>query len=228
MVSEGASGDVAGDVPDDPTCRHTTVPVSSHAAMSGSQCPLCNDGSPSMCGASENVIAVNPRSAFRRTSSAPTSGSRRYGICSGIMRPGAYPTQSSSTQSFHARTLAEREVGIVGELLEPLTGEAGEERREAQRRVHAVEVHVGDAGGDVPRAAPHLVEAGRLEAVLAHRTADDRVEADVGQLLALVDPRLAAVVAFDDARRAIGVLRRACGPRTRSAARRCGRRPRSP
>ena len=47
MVSEGASGAVAGDVPDEPTCRHTTVPVSSQAAMSGSQYFECNDGSPS-------------------------------------------------------------------------------------------------------------------------------------------------------------------------------------
>jgi len=33
----GASGAVIGDVPDDPTCRQTTVPVSSHAARNGSQ-----------------------------------------------------------------------------------------------------------------------------------------------------------------------------------------------
>jgi hypothetical protein len=36
-VSLGASGAVAGDVPDDPTCRHTTVSVSSHARINGSQ-----------------------------------------------------------------------------------------------------------------------------------------------------------------------------------------------
>ena len=79
---------------------------------------------------------------------------------------------------------------VVGELLEPLAGEAGQERREAHRRVDAVEVHVGDARGDVPRAAAHLVETRGLEAVLGDRTADDRVEADVGQLVALEEPRL--------------------------------------
>ena len=171
---------------------------------SGSQYPVCSDGSPSRCGASENVIALNPRSALRRTSSAATSGSSRYGSCSGIMRAGRegrplldHPVVPRA----HAR---QREIGIVGELLEPLTGEPGEERREAERRVHAVQVHVGDAGADVPRAAAHLVEAGRLEAVLGDGPAHDRVEPDVGHLLALEHPRLAAVGALDDARRAFG------------------------
>jgi hypothetical protein len=36
-ISGGASADVVGDVPDEPTCRHSTVSVSSHAANSGSQ-----------------------------------------------------------------------------------------------------------------------------------------------------------------------------------------------
>ena len=47
MVSAGASDDVVGAVDDDPTCRHTTVPVSSHAARNGSQYPVCSDGRPS-------------------------------------------------------------------------------------------------------------------------------------------------------------------------------------
>ena len=67
-------------------CRFTTVPVSAHARMSGSQCPECNDGSPSSCGISENVTALKPRSALRRTSSAATSGSSRYGSWHGMMR----------------------------------------------------------------------------------------------------------------------------------------------
>ena len=79
--------------------------------MSGSQWPECNDGRPSRCGASENVMALKPRPAFRRTSSAPTSGSRRNGICNGIMRPVANAAQSSITQSFHARTHASASSG---------------------------------------------------------------------------------------------------------------------
>ena len=36
-ISGGASSEVVGDVPDDPTCRQSTVPVSAQAAKSGSQ-----------------------------------------------------------------------------------------------------------------------------------------------------------------------------------------------
>ena len=37
MVSAGASEEVIGALEDEPTCRHTTVPVSAQAAMNGSQ-----------------------------------------------------------------------------------------------------------------------------------------------------------------------------------------------
>src|ERR1700722_3011212 len=40
IVSEGAPVDVAGADDDDPAWRHSTVPVSSQAAMNGSQCPV--------------------------------------------------------------------------------------------------------------------------------------------------------------------------------------------
>src|SRR5471030_1690360 len=65
-ISGGASAEVVGDVPDDPTCRHSTVPVSAHAANKGSQYPEWIVGSPSLSGASENVTALKPRSALRR------------------------------------------------------------------------------------------------------------------------------------------------------------------
>ena len=64
-----------------------------------------------------------------------------------------------------------------------------------------------DALVDVPGALAHLIEAGRLEAVLIDRSSDDRVEADVGHLLAVEKPRLAAIRAFDHAR---GERRRTC------------------
>ena len=102
----------------------------------------------------------------------------------------------------------EREVGITGELLQALPRETGQERREAERGIDTVEVHVVDAGADVPRAATHLVEARGLEAVLRHRAPDHGVEPDVRQLLALEHPRLAAVVALHDAWRAVLQLAR--------------------
>jgi len=57
------------------------------------------------------------------------------------------------------------EIG-VGALGEDRAREAGDERREAERREHAVEIHVGDAGLDVVATAPHLVEARGLHAPL--------------------------------------------------------------
>src|SRR2546427_6045574 len=46
-ISGGASDEVVGEVPDEPTCRQSTVPVSAHAANSGSQWPEWIVGSPS-------------------------------------------------------------------------------------------------------------------------------------------------------------------------------------
>jgi hypothetical protein len=66
-------------VPEEPTCRFTTVPVSSHAARKGSQCLLCMLGKPSPSGFSEKLTARTPRAALRRISSAASTGSARNG-----------------------------------------------------------------------------------------------------------------------------------------------------
>src|SRR6516164_2052505 len=88
MQSPGASLEVVGVDPDEPTWRHTTVPVSSHAARNGSQYPVWMDGRPSGSGFSENDTALKPRAALARTSSAATSGSSSHGIWHGIRRVG--------------------------------------------------------------------------------------------------------------------------------------------
>ena len=72
-----------------------------------------------------------------------------------------------------------RELGDPGRELQPLAGEPGQRRGEVQRRVDAVDVHVGDAGIDVPGAPAHLVEALGLERRLGNGPADDRVQPDV-------------------------------------------------
>src|SRR5579862_9887762 len=102
-ISGGASGDVVGDVPDEPTWRQSTVPVSAQAANSGSQCPEWIVGRPSLSGASENVAALNPRAALRRISSAAISGSRKYVIWFGTNRSGCAPHHASKCQSLYAR-----------------------------------------------------------------------------------------------------------------------------
>ena len=62
----------------------------------------------------------------------------------------------------------EAELGILA-ARERGAGEPGDERREAQRRPDAGDVHVGDAGVDVPAALAHLVEARRLHRPLVLR-----------------------------------------------------------
>src|SRR4051794_35993824 len=102
-ISGGASDDVVGEVPDEPTCRHNTVPVSAHAANSGSQYPEWIVGRPSLSGASENVTALKPRAALRWISAAAISGSRRYAIWFGMKRSGFEPHHASRCQSLYAR-----------------------------------------------------------------------------------------------------------------------------
>ena len=60
------------------------------------------------------------------------------------------------------------------------------------------------AGVDVPRAAPHVLETHRLERQLLGWTAGNRVEADVRQLLVEPAPRLATTLGVHDARRVVG------------------------
>ena len=86
--SSGAPGDCAAVHDADPVWRQMTVPVSSHAASSGSQWSVCTDGSPMLTGCSGNESALNPRAAFRRTSAAAISGSLSQVICSGMIRSG--------------------------------------------------------------------------------------------------------------------------------------------
>ena len=146
-----------------PTCRHTTVPVSAHAAHE--RIPVA--GVQRRAGrAARAARGTSPRGSPRAALRAdllgrdlPGRAARAAG--SGMMRPGYVPAHSSSCQSLAARTTAQRELGIAHAELVALAREAGERRREVQRRVHAVEVHVVHAGVDVLRAAAHLVEAGR-------------------------------------------------------------------
>ena len=63
--------------PDEPLCRFSTVCVSAHARMIGSQYASNTGGSFERCGCSGIVTARKPRAALRRISAAPFSGSVR-------------------------------------------------------------------------------------------------------------------------------------------------------
>ena len=98
----------------------------------------------------------------------------------------------------------EREVEVGAEGLESEAAEAGEVGGEAERRVDAVEVHVGHPCLDVPGRAAHVGEVDGLAAAGPGTAPNRCVEADVGEELILEEPRLLGVVAANDARRAIG------------------------
>ena len=96
---------------------------------------------------------------------------------------------------------------VDGELLvlgagEELAAEL-DEGGEAHRPEHAVGVHVPDPLVDVVATLAHLLERGRLDAVLLGGTAHHGVEAHVGDEVALEGPHVGAVVVVDDARGAV-------------------------
>src|SRR5262245_12050316 len=98
-TSIGASGAVITSDDDDPMCRQTIVPSSTHACQNGSQCASWKLGSFSFDGFSENEIAWQPLAASRRTSAAMSAGSQIGGRPSGMKRPGYVPHHSSTCQS---------------------------------------------------------------------------------------------------------------------------------
>src|SRR6478609_7630127 len=88
VTSMGASDEVIDIDDDEPMCRQTTVPVSSHARQNGSQWSVWKLGYPNFDGFSENATAWQPFSATRRTSAAISSASQIGAMASGMKRPG--------------------------------------------------------------------------------------------------------------------------------------------
>ena len=86
---------------------------------------------------------------------------------------------------------------------------AGESRegREVDRRQHAIDVHVVDAGLGVVGPFAHLGIGARLHAIFAARTADHGIEADRGIALAFPYPAILAVHHLDARRTILQPLR---------------------
>ena len=118
----------------------------------------------------------------------------------GTMRSGCGEYHSSKNQSFHACVTASPSSGSRA-AREHRAAEAGDLRREVHRRPHAVDVHVADAGVDVVATGAHLVEAGRLDHPVLALAADDGVEPDLEEDLAVELPHLVALFGLDDLRR---------------------------
>ena len=98
----------------------------------------------------------------------------------------------------------------VGALREHPPAEAGDHRGEVERRPHAVDVHVADAGLDVVAAGPHLIEAEGLDLHRLRPPAGDGVHADLAVDLAVELPDLVPpLVDHDPGRLVLQLLRQA-------------------
>ena len=201
--SNGGDGDGRGAHADEPVCRHTTVPVSSQAAKNGSQWRVKMAGRPSWAGNSGKLTALKPRRALARTSSAATATSASQGSCSGMIRSGKVPAQTSWCHWFQARRQASPSSGssdlMNTDPQKPATREG--KHSEAHTPLRSMSA---TRARDVEAAGPHVLEAGRVHAPVLPRPPDHRVEPDVGIPAVLVQPGLGAVGVLDDAGGPIG------------------------
>ena len=194
-------------------CMHTSVSVSAHAWKNGSQYPECSVGRPSFAGISENATAVH---ATRRV--VPDLGggeldvpqrneAQRDQAAAGVAAP---LLDHPVVVRAHAR---QREV-LVLRLGERLPAEA-RERREAQRRLDVVDVHVLEPGLRVVATGAHLVVGDRRQRHLVAREPDRGDVALVRRDQLLVEPGVGLglrVVPLDLVGRAALVLHLADAP----------------
>ena len=163
-------------------------------------------GQPSLDGFSEKVTAWAPLAAVRRTSRG-----QHLGVPDGGQGTGDEPALVGPAPLVDVPVVVGPDHGQGHVLVlgpgEELAAELGE-GGEAQRAEHAVGVHVLDPLVDVVAAGPELVEGGRLEAVLLAGPSGHRVEGDVGEHLALVQPGVGAVVVGDELGGQVHVLGR--------------------
>src|SRR5262245_42909593 len=95
----GASFDEKGSLDEEPTCMHTVVPVSLHAANIGSQWPVWMLGRSRRVGNSEKHTARTPRAALRSISFTASSTSHSGMMQSGMLTPMDGSHHSSTIQS---------------------------------------------------------------------------------------------------------------------------------
>ena len=180
------------------------VPSSAHAVQKGSQCSLCSEGQPELLGVlreGDGVAALlgHPVHLLRTQLGVPDDGDRQRDEAPGL--GAAPPVDVPVVVGLH------HGAGLVlvlapGEELAAELGEGGE----AHGAEHAVDRHVAHTLVHVVAADPHVLERGGLDAVLLGRAADHGVEPDVGDLVAVVEPDVGAVVLADELGRLVLVL----------------------
>jgi hypothetical protein len=183
-MSIGAPGSTASTVDDEPMCRQMTVPSSSQAQLAGA----LREG--------HRVAALlgDPPDLLGHQLGVPDRRDRQRHEPVGV---GAAPLVDVPVvvgpDHVHGH------VEVLG-LREQLAAEL-HEAREVHGGEHAVAVHVLDPLVDVPAAPPDPAQGGGLDAVLLGLLARHRVEADVRDLVPLVDPHVGAVVLVHELRR---------------------------
>ena len=187
-TAAGASFDVDGICEDDPMCMLIETLHSSQAAKNGSQnlSLSCTDGSPRRGGNSEKQTARTPE----RGDPADLVGGQ-------LRVPQWHDHQRDQSPAGRLRPFldlevvvgldaGQRDVLVLG-LVERLAAEA-RERREAQRGLDPVLVHVGEPLGDAPRALAHLVVVDQSQVDVVAVVADRSVEAHQRPAQILVHP----------------------------------------
>ncbi len=200
-TSKGASGAVMASCDDEPMCRHTTVPSSSHAPPEG--VPVVGvEARPAQLGG----VLREGHGVASLGRHPPHLGRHELGVPDGRDGQGDEAARVGAAPVLDVPVVVGPQ-HVEGELLvlgpgEELAAEL-DEGGEAHRPEHAVDVHVPDPLVDVVATRAHLVEGGGLDAVLLGGPAHHGVEAHVGDHVALEGPDVDAVVVVDDPRGAV-------------------------
>ena len=182
------------------------VSVSSQASQNGSQNGEESGSKPSFPGSSGKVTALQPRAAFRRISAAATLGVVEPRDLTGDQPVGIRARPHLDVPVVPGLDRGERKL-LVREALEADSGEA-DERGEVQRRVDAIDVHVGDPFVHVVGASTDHFEPRRLDEDAVLLLPGDSVDRDLRQHGAVEHPGVIAIGRLHHAGRAVGELRR--------------------
>ena len=180
ITSIGASGAVTASWPDEPRWIDSTTSVVAQRLSTAGPSDRVVEARVAerrrVLGEGERVHALRGEAAHLggRQLGVPQHGQAHRDEAAGVRR------RTTRRRASRCRPAARRGRGPCRRRAANSRPREAGERREAHRAEHAAGVHVLDALVDVAAAGPHLVEGGRLDAVLLLGPAGDGVEPDVG------------------------------------------------